>query len=154
MIARRLALILGIALAIAACAYKPASPQTPSQDFVGQRTQVGCVDIAVERHVDRPSGAVLGYTFGNRCDHPAVIDLAWGTVIGRTANGAEVALIPDDPEAGAIHLDANQAGSRSIAYPSQDSVGQLCVDVASLAQQKPAQWLCFGNPEAVAMLGR
>ena len=153
MIARRVALIVGIGLAIAACAYRPGSTQPAAREPVGQRTSVGCLDIAVERQTDTGSSAVLGYTFGNRCDQPAVIDLAWVNVIGRTADGAEVTLVPYDPkgELAVVQLEGRAAGSRSISYPATDKVGQLCVDVASLAQTKPAQWLCFGNPEAIAM---
>lgn len=153
---RQVAVAVGIALAIAACAYKPSSSQYPSREFVGQRTSVGCLDIAVDRRTDRGSSAVLGYTFGNRCEHPAVIDLAWVNVIGRTAAGAEVTLVPYDPkgELSVLRLDGRQAGSEAISYPSPESLGQLCVDVASLAQTTPAQWLCFGNPEAIAMVTR
>jgi hypothetical protein len=151
---RHVAIVLGIALAIAACAYKPGSYQSPSREFVGQRTSVGCLDIAVDRRTDMGSSAVLGYTFGNRCDHPAVIDLAWVNVIGRTATGAEITLVPYDPkgELKVVRLDGRQAGSEAIAYPAPEALGQLCVDVASLAQTRPAQWLCFGNPEAIAMV--
>lgn len=151
---RHVAAVVVIALAIAACAYKPGSYQYPSRDFVGQRTAVGCLDIAVDRRTDLGSAAVLGYTFGNRCDHPVVIDLAWVNVIGRTATGAEVTLVPYDPkgELRVLRLDGRQAGSEAISYPAPEALGQLCVDVASLAQTRPAQWLCFGNPEAIAMV--
>ncbi|MBA3455590.1 MAG: hypothetical protein H0T42_21025 [Deltaproteobacteria bacterium] len=151
---RHATVIIGFALAIAACAYKPGSYQYPSREFVGQRTTVGCLDIAVDRRTDMGSAAVLGYTFGNRCDGPTVIDLAWVNVIGRTATGAEVTLVPYDPkgELTVLRLDGRQAGSEAISYPAPESLGQLCVDVASLAHTKPAQWLCFGNPEALAMV--
>lgn len=151
---RHAAIVVGIALAIAACAYKPGSYQHPTREFVGQRTSVGCLDIAIDRRTDMGSSAVLGYTFGNRCDRPAVIDLAWVNVIGRTATGAEVALVPYDPkgELQVLRLDARQAGSEAISYPAPEALGQLCVDVASLAQTRPAQWLCFGNPDAIAMV--
>lgn len=155
MIVRRAAIVLGITLAIAACAHQAtSSTQRPTHELVGQRASVGCLDIAVDRRTDTGSSAVLGYTFGNRCDEPAVIDLAWVNVIGRTANGAEVTLLPYDPkgELSVRKLDANAMGAESITYPAPEALGQLCVDVASLAQHKPAQWLCFGNPEALAML--
>ncbi len=150
---RRIAIVVGIALVIAACAYKPGSYQAPSRELVGQRTSVGCLDLAVDRRIDQGSSAVLGYTFGNRCDRPAVMDLAWVNVIGRTATGAEVTLVPYDPkgELEVVRLDARQAGSEAISYPAPESLAQVCVDVASLAQTRPAQWLCFGNPEAIAM---
>jgi hypothetical protein len=154
MIARRVALVLAVALTIAACAHQAtSSTQRPSHDFVGQRSSVGCLDIAIDRRTDTGSSAVLGFTFGNRCEHPTVIDLAWVNVIGRTSNGAEVTLVPYDPkgELSVVKLDGRQMGAESITYPAPEALGQLCVDVASLAQQKPAQWMCFGNPEALAM---
>ena len=151
---RHVAVVVGIALAVAACAYKPGSYQSPSREFVGQRTSVGCLDLAIDRRTDIGSSAVLGYTFGNRCDRPAVIDLAWVNVIGRTAAGAEITLVPYDPkgELQVLRLDGRQVGAEAISYPAPESLGQLCVDVASLAQTRPAQWLCFGNPEAIAMV--
>jgi len=151
---RKVAVAAGIALALAACAYKPGSYQSPAREFVGQRTTVGCLDIAVDRRTDLGASAVVGYTFGNRCDHPTVIDLAWVSVIGRTMNGAEVALVPYDPkgELAVLRLDGRQVGAEAISYPAPEALGQLCVDVASLAQTKPAQWMCFGNPEAIAMV--
>ncbi len=151
---RQVVVVVGIALAIAACAYKPGSYQHPSREFVGQRTSVGCLDIAVARRTDMGSSAVLNYTFGNGCDQPATIDLAWVNVIGRTAAGAEVTLVPYDPkgELQVLRLDARQAGSEAISYPAPEALGQVCVDVASLAQTRPAQWLCFGNPESIAMV--
>jgi hypothetical protein len=150
---RKVAVVLAFA-AFAACAYKPGSYQHPAREFVGQRTSVGCLDVAVDRRTDMGSSAVLGYTFGNRCDGPAVIDLAWVNVIGRTSTGAEIALVPYDPkgELKVLKLDGRSAGSEAISYPAAEPIGQLCVDVASLAQTKPAQWLCFGNPEALAMV--
>ena len=152
--APNLRVLIASPFAIAACAYKPGSYQAPSRELVGKRTTVGCLDIAVDRRTDMGSAAVLGYTFGNRCDGPTVIDLAWVNVIGRTASGAEVTLLPYDPkgELSALKLDGRAAGSEAISYPAPESLGQLCVDVASLAQTKPAQWLCFGNPEALAMV--
>jgi len=155
MIVRRALVVVGIALAIAACAHQAtSSTQHPSRELVGQRASIGCLDIAVDRQTDTGSSAVLGYTFGNRCEQPTVIDLAWVNVIGRTSNGAEVTLLPYDPkgELAIVKLDGRAMGAEQITYSAPESVGQLCVDVASLAQQKPAQWLCFGNPEALALL--
>lgn len=152
--ARMRAAVLVCALIIVGCAYKPGSYKAPARDFVGQRTTVGCLDVSVDRRTDLGSSAVLGYTFGNRCDRPAVIDLAWVNVVGRTAAGAEVALVPYDPkgELQVLNIDARAAGSEAISYPAPEALGQVCVDVASLAHETPAQWLCFGNPEAIAML--
>ena len=154
---RRLTWMLGVlGVLVIGCAYKPGSYAAPARAFDGQRTTVGCLDVAIDRQTDLGSSAVIGYTFGNRCDRPAVVDLAWVSVIGRTADGAEVALVPYDPkgELRALRLDGRSAGAEAIAYPAPEALGQVCVDVASLAQQTPAQWICFGNREPVAMVTR
>jgi hypothetical protein len=74
-------------------------------------------------------------------------------VIGRTAEGTELALVPTNKES-AITVGPHGTGETTLAYPNPASpspLGQLCIDVASLAQQTPAQWRCYGNPEAVAV---
>lgn len=146
--------VLAGALVIGACAYQPGSYSAPVAAFAGQRTTVGCLDVAVDRRTDLGSAAVIGYAFGNRCDRPAVVDLAWVSVIGRTADGAEVALVPHDPrgELRVLKIDGRTAGSEAISYPAPEALGQVCIDIASLAQQTPAQWVCFGNPEPLAMV--
>ena len=145
-----------VAVTFAACAYQPGSYRSPpsKREFVGQRATVGCLDVAVDRRGDHAGAAVLAYTFGNRCDGPAVVDLAWAQVIGRAESGAEIALTPYDPkrELRPLKLDGRISGGESIAYPSEEPLGQVCVDVASIAQQRPAQWLCFGNPQPIAMV--
>lgn len=150
----RVAVFVVVAAMIAACAYRPGSYTAPAREFAGQRTSVGCLDLAVDRRADLGSSAVIGYTFGNRCDRPAVVDLAWVQVIGRTADGAEIALAPFDPkgELRPLKLDGRTTGTEAIAYPAPAALGQVCIDVASIAQTQPASWMCFGNPEAVAMV--
>ncbi|HEX8115424.1 MAG TPA: hypothetical protein VF516_47180, partial [Kofleriaceae bacterium] len=87
--------------ALVGCAYQPGSFAHAPHDFVGQRVTVGCLDVAVERRTDLSVGPaldpVLGYQFGNRCDHPALVDLGAVAVIGRNPAGADVALRPYDP---------------------------------------------------------
>jgi hypothetical protein len=146
--------VAGCAPLIVACAYKPGSFAHNTHSFTGQRATVGCLDISVERRTDVGDWPVLDYTFGNRCDRPAPVDLAWTQVIGRTADGAEVALVPYDPKAEirVLKIDGRSSGSEALTYPTDVSLGQVCVDVASLAQQQPAQWICFGSHTAVAML--
>src|SRR5947209_6860595 len=60
---------------LADCAYKPGSFAYSDKAFTGQRVSVGCLDVSVERRIDIPIGAVLDYTFANRCDHALAIDL-------------------------------------------------------------------------------
>jgi hypothetical protein len=88
-----------LSVALTACAYSPGSFRHFRHDFPGQRTTVGCLDLAVERRADLTTGGtVIAYEFGNRCDHPAVVDLAAVDVVGRTFAGDEVKLAPFDPE--------------------------------------------------------
>lgn len=103
---------------LAGCGYQPGSFAHASHDFVGQRVTVGCLDIAVERRADHALGPVLGYQFANRCDRAAPIDLGAVAVIGRDAQGADVALRPYDPQ-GEIRraaLDGRSAGAEAVIY--------------------------------------
>src|SRR5262245_55231473 len=89
-----------LSVALLGCAYRPGSFSHYRQSFPGQRTTVGCIDIAVERRPDLiAGGTVLGYQFGNRCDRPATIDFAHVTVVGRTFDGQELDLHAFDPNA-------------------------------------------------------
>lgn len=152
---RKAAVVCALA-AIGGCAYKPGSFAHPQKTFPGERTTVGCLDVAVDRRADQGAWPVLGYTFGNRCDRPTVVDLAWVQVVGRSADGVEVALVPYDPqrELRVLQLDGRTSGAEAITYPADVTLGQVCVDVASLAQETPARWVCLGNPEPFAAAPR
>jgi hypothetical protein len=143
---------------LASCAYRPGSFVEGSAGFPGQRATVGCVDVAVERRADLPTGPVLGYHFANRCDHAAVIDLGALAVVGRTASGADLPLRPYDPRAELrpVALDGRNTGAEALAYAAGAAVSQVCVDVATLGPRAPARWLCFGASPAVnpGTLGR
>jgi hypothetical protein len=133
---------------IAGCAYKPGSFNHRLQDFPGQRTTVGCVDLAVERRPDLSSGGtVLAYEFGNRCDHPATIDLANAHVIAQLDTGERVEMHPWDPELEiqALKLDGRVSGAEALAYPANNRIEQICVDAASITHETQAQWLCFSS---------
>lgn len=121
-------------------------------DFVGQRITVGCVDVAVERRADAAIGPVLGYQFGNRCDHPALIDLGAVAVIGRDPQGADVALRPYDPhrEIRPAELDGRGVGVEALAYASDRPLPEVCADAAALAHAVPPRWLCFAAPARAA----
>jgi len=149
--------------ALVGCAYKPGAFSYSQDRFPGQRATVGCLDISVERRADLPIGPVLGYHFANRCDHAAVVDLGSVAVVGRTAEGAELALRPYDPRAElrAVALDGRNAGAESLVYPVAaggaspsvtgpagsrsislaipPSMAQVCADVATLVHQAPSQ---------------
>lgn len=137
-----------LSVALTACAYRPGSFSHYRQDFPGQRTTVGCIDVAVERRPDLTSGGtVLAYEFANRCDHAAPIDFTNVKVLARTYGGEDLALDAFDPE-GQIapqRLDGRTVGAEAIAYPSDERLAEVCVDAASLAHETPARWMCFAS---------
>lgn len=128
------------------CAYEPGSFSYPPQKFTGQRATVGCLDLSVERRADLAIGPVLAYQFANRCDHPTLVDLGAASVVGRNAQGIDVSLRPYDPR-GELHraaLDGRNVGAEALAYPSDRSMPQVCVDAAALVHESRPLWLCFG----------
>src|SRR5258706_10043140 len=146
--------------AVVGCGYSRGSFHASSLPFTGQRVSVGCIDLAVERRPDLPGGGtVLGYEFGNRCDHAATVDLATVAIVGRTFDGRELKLAPWDPghEVRALLLDGRATGTEALAYKTTEPVAEVCVDAASLAHDANAQWLCFARkspPPTVAVKER
>jgi len=141
-----------VAAVLAGCAYKAASKTTEPNERTGRvdRSTIGCLEVGVDRRSDLGDAAVVRYAFANHCPSAAQVDLAWAQVIGRTADGAELALVPTK-RASEIVVAPDGEAEATLLYPSTTAIGQLCVDVASLAQQTPARWRCFGNPEAIAL---
>lgn len=138
-------IVLG-ACVLSGCAYQPDSFSYFGDRFAGQRTTVGCLDISVERRREGVDGhTVLAYEFGNRCDRPAVVDLAKAGVVGRTTYGRDVKLVAFDPRAEirATRLDGRAVGSEAIAYTGSVAVSRICVDAASITHMSPAVWLCL-----------
>jgi hypothetical protein len=148
---------LGALAGFAGCGYRPGSFAGSEGGFVGERTTVACLDVAIERRPDLSIGPVLKYQFANRCDHTATVDLGAAGVVGRTVDGADVALRPYDPRA-ELHpvvLDGRNVGSEALAYPADRAMSQLCVDVAALVRDRrdgpdgrdgTPRWLCLGGP--------
>ena len=136
------------ALVLTGCAYRPGSFAYFGSSFPGQRATVGCLDIAVERRPDMTTGAVVGYQFANRCDRPAIVDLAHVAVVGRTRDGMQVDLAPFDPERELrpLSIDARTIGREALAYSSEAELVEICVDAASVAQDAHAMWMCFAQP--------
>ena len=98
---------------------------------------------------------VVRYAVANHCARPVTVDLAWASVIGRTAEGAELALVPASASSATLATIA-PAGEHeaTIAYASPASIGQLCVDVATIGstpEAVAATWRCFGNVISVTM---
>lgn len=152
--------IAWITCVLAGCAYQSGSftrpidyaPSRAAGPWPGQHATVDCMDVAVTRRADRSVGPVLGFQFGNRCDHPTTLDFAAATVVGRGANGSERVLTPYDPDR-VLHpatLDVRRAGHESLAYVAVRTELQICVDVAGLVQRTPARWLCFGRAPSAA----
>ncbi|MBA3540100.1 MAG: hypothetical protein H0T79_10765 [Deltaproteobacteria bacterium] len=136
-----------VLITLVGCAYKPDSFSYVGKDqhFAGERATVGCLDIAVARRADMDGAAILAYEFGNRCDRPTSVDLAYAQVIGRTDAGAEIKLMPYDPKGQmrALQLDGRAYGNEALAYPSETQLAQICVDVASIAHTTSPKWLCL-----------
>lgn len=144
-----------IGAVLAGCAYKAASSTEPKprdgrDEPLTDTSRVGCLDVGVDRHTDLGTSAVVKFAFANHCGDAAQIDLGWASVIGRTAEGAELALVPTK-RANEVVVAPQGEAEATLVYPAPAAIGQLCVDVASLGQQTPARWRCFGNPEAVAL---
>ena len=138
---------------VAGCAYRPGSFQSPSRTFAGARATLGCLDLAIERRPDVDIGAVLGYSFGNRCDDPTLVDLASATVVSSAGDGRTARhLAPYDP--GHVlalrELDGRAVGGEAIAYLSQAPIDHLCVDAASIVHGTATQWVCFDGISHVA----
>lgn len=143
--------VLVVAAAVlAGCAYKAASSSDTSRE-IRDRSRVGCLEIGVDRRTDLGNSAIVRYAFENHCAQPTSVDIGWATVIGRTAEGNELALMPARID-GSVTIEPHGAGETTLAYPAPTPIGQLCVDINSLVQKTPAVWRCFGNPEAVARL--
>lgn len=148
---------------LAGCgAYKVASSPTASaasQDSIAEdtttRTDVGCIAVGVDRRADREIGPVVRYAVENHCAQPITVDLAWASVIGRTAEGMEVALVPTSgTRATNATIPPAAVHEATVAYTAPASIGQLCVDVTTIGNVPDAvkaTWRCFGNVISVTM---
>jgi hypothetical protein len=131
------------------CAYQPGS-FAPATEFPGTHATVGCLDVAIDRRADLPIGPVLHYQLANRCDRAAIVDLGAATVVAHHADGTQLTLAPYDPqhELHPVSLDGRNVGGEALAYPAPAAITQLCVDLAALVHQQPAQWRCFDTAPA------
>jgi len=145
--------VLGLTL-VAACSYARGSFQYPGRTFPGTRMTAGCLDLAVARRDDYDGNAVIAYEFGNRCDRPTPVDLAYAKVTGRTSTGAEVTLVPFDPngELRLMKLDARSFGNEALAYAFEgqklgETIASVCVDLATIAHAEGgAKVVCLAAP--------
>jgi len=135
------------------CAYRAGSFAAWGHDFPGRRTTVGCLDLSIERRADAPTGPVLAYDLGNRCDRPVTIDLETTSVVARTARG-DLAMVPYDPdhELRALPLDGRSVGAEAIEYrlaSEPAAVASVCVDASSVVASLTPDWQCFDSRPSV-----
>ncbi len=141
---------------VAGCSYKPSSFDYYWHPFAGQRVVGACLDLGVGRDDQGYTlGPVINYTFGNRCEHRVMLDLANVRVVARGIDGAAIPLHAYDPNAEirSAAIVALGAGQEEIEY--RDSAGtpaartaDVCVDVGSLEPESPRgeRWVCVGGP--------
>ncbi|MBX3159508.1 MAG: hypothetical protein KF773_26290 [Deltaproteobacteria bacterium] len=136
-------------MVVGGCAYRPGSFHSEGDWFRGSIATVECLDVAIERSPDLSDGSpVVGYTFGNRCNQPAIVDLSGATVVGHADDGSVVPLTAKDPfgELRPLYLDARATGHESISYAVAGEVTSVCVDVNAVARTfGNARWLCVAG---------
>ena len=145
-------LLLACGVLCGCTAYQPGSFRAPDQAFLGQHRTVGCLDVGIAERMAIPRAVVLDYTFGNRCDRAATVDLAAVQVVGRTFDGREVPMFAHDPnrEIRPLPLDGRATGHEAIAYEAEKSrIAQVCLDAGAIAHAS-SQWVCFAQRPAVA----
>ncbi len=128
--------IAAVSLA-AACGYRAGSFTGATGPFAGERATIGCLDVGVSSHADPAAeGPAIAYELGNRCDHPARVDLGAVIVRGRTDSGREIELAPFDPEGELrpVRLEARRTGREVIEYHAAvaEPVRLVCVELAGI----------------------
>jgi hypothetical protein len=140
--------VLAATVLLAGCGYQSGSFDSPVRQFSGSLITVDCLDIAIDRRPDLPDGhAVVSYTFGNRCDHPVLIDLSQVAILGRDWEGKSFELAAYDPrhEIEALRIDGRAVGGEAIAYERDESPKQICIDAGGITHAPTAAWLCIGS---------
>lgn len=140
--------------ALTGCAYHAGSFADGLGNFPGSRIARGCLDLAVGSGDLHPTGPVVAYSFGNRCDRRVTVDLASVRARGREVDGSERDLVPYDPNAElrALPLNARGSGREQIEYraPASDQFASVCVDVGDIDHATPGveSWICIDQPLA------
>src|SRR5262245_9362188 len=132
------------------CAYQPDSFTHSRDPFPGVYISVDCLDIAMNRRKEIvTANNIVTYSFGNRCDTPAVVDLASAKVYGHTKDGDNIRLLAFDPyrEIRLLRLDGRAVGRESIEYPSERSLDSFCIDAGSIAHANQSSWVCFNDKD-------
>ncbi len=144
-------------LLLAGCGYQPNSFERGTGTFPGVRDTIGCLDVAVYgRHDLMKSNPVVEYTFGNRCEHPVVVDLGSIRARGRSA-AREFELVAVDPrmEIRPLPMDGRWTGREIIEYRPRDGevdpILAVCLDLGSIDGTRGAgeRWLCEPARDAV-----
>lgn len=135
-----------VLLALAGCYV--GNYQDLGRPFVGTRSSVGCLDVAVAlTDDDLAHSPVVSYQFGNHCSAGTLVDLGAVHVV---AGDQRVALAPIDPrhEIQPMHLDAWSSGDERIAYAPETGAAPtvVCVDLGRLDADHPGPpaWTCLG----------
>ncbi len=135
-------------LALAGCFYKPQS-FADLDAFPGKRVTLPCLDLAVTLTDDdrAKNDPIVEYTFGNRCTHDAIVDLASVRAIGRFPDGTARALTAYDPrhELHALPIDGWWHGKERIQYTG-GAVSVICIEVGHVERSPAARdhWVCLG----------
>lgn len=125
---------------VPACAYAPHSFSNLGTPFPGERFTTACLDVSIARGEDKlAEGAVVEYTFGNRCAHSVTVDLATLRV-----TGDGTLLRPFDPrgELKPLAIDPYWQGRELIEYRGQ--AASVCIEVSGIeAEARTAErWVC------------
>jgi len=138
------------AVTLAGCFYAPGSYHDSLGPLPGHRVRLACVDLAVTLTEDRLAPPpVVQYSFGNRCTHSTIVDLASVRAYGRYANGRVVELAARDPdqELEPLPIDGWWHGQEEIAYATPDGTRPdiVCVDVGRVdhSGDATARWVCM-----------
>ena len=127
---------IAVLFAVAGC--YAGNYQNVTGEFVGTRSTIGCLDVAVTLTDDdlapRP---IIAYQFGNSCMHETIVDFTAVHVLAVNADGRRIALAPYDPrhELRPMQLDAWTSGDERIAYQSTDLAAPpttVCVDLGRI----------------------
>jgi hypothetical protein len=145
----RIALLL---LAAGCYHYTPGS-FADVKPWPGAHVVLPCLDLAVDvRRDEQATGPVVGYSFANRCDHDAIVDLPSARVVARDARGRELRLAAYDPRAElrALAVPARIAGAEHIEYNgdfAERELVQVCVDVGAIDRSGATteRWVCSAD---------
>jgi hypothetical protein len=139
-----------IAVVLAGCFYGPGSYHDTLGPFPGKRVELACLDLAVTLTQDALApDPVVEYSFGNRCTHSTVVDLASVPAIGRYADGTVRDLHPRDPkhELAALPIDAWWHGEEEISYEAADrgAPDVVCIDAGHIDRSGDGSphWVCM-----------